>query len=1781
MKSLPLSAILSLALALATAASAQIPINGQLDPAYGQPRAVQSNPTGYGDNTNADPLAANGSELDAAHAVIRDGKLHLLLTGNLETNFNKLNIFIDSRPGGQNTLAGDNPDVDFNGLNNLAGLTFDTGFEADFFLSIGGGGAPVEFFGHYAELGDPGVGIDLGGTGSPNAGFPVTLADGVQVGIDNSNTGGVTDTGGQGDSVTTGIEFSIPLSLIGNPTGPVKISAFITDPDYNNVSNQVLSGLASGTANPGSAATVDFSILPGNQFFSSPRYEVIAGWDNWVDIGARTYNATDLNGATGQAVGTAPSGFGWGNWNNATFVNGASADGTWGTSTEPGADTSATAATSAVGLLNATASGNMNFTVTNTGGVPRLLNKFHFDGTETLAKAAGEWTLSIAEGSHVSIGQVASGTLGIARPMPAGGFDIDLAALDDKRLEPGEAVIFELAFTGGAGDASGGHNAMIDNVAVTAFLTLQVTNTADTGPGSLRQTIIDAPSGSLITFDPALSGQTITLTSGQMLLAKDLSIDASSLTGGLTVSAGNSSRVIEVTPGTTAILNNLILRDGLTPDGAFGSDGKNGGGIYNAGELTLVDCEISHNATGKGGDHQSSSSASAAHGGEGGGIHNTASGVLSLIRCTVSKNTTGTGGDADGLGTADNVSGGGGGNGAGICNYGILTLLDCFLTDNHCGDGGTAANGSGSAIPYEGRGGEGGGIRSNGNSAHLVVENSTVANNSTGQEPGGGDSKAGGGLSIASDGPATILNSTIANNSNPGPGTFYGGGGIAIFGTPTTIRNSTISGNSTGGDGGGIFVFFTGTLTVENSIVADNSSNGTDPDISGTVASTAGINLIGDASGASGLGTVGVDYLTGSPSLAPLGNYGGSTPTMHPLPGSPAIDAAGATDPGGTDQRGFPRFVGGALDIGAVESGSAIYGFVVTTATDENDGLAAGDVSLRDALAFLPRGSSVVFDPAVFNGEPADTITLAHGQLLISKHVQIDASNLPSAVVIDGNNASRIFEIPSGQDAHFINLHLTGGNGAGLTGSGNGGAIYNAGNLLLEDCALASNIVPVGKLGGGLMTTGTGSSATALRCLFSANETSGGSSGGGGIYANSSSTLSCIDSSFTGNLSANTGGAIHVFGAEADIAGSTFNDNGGPSCGDAGAVRATNAAVTITNSTFSGNNALNNGGALFVTGSSSVDVSHCTITGNTAGNGGGIRNNGGTLTLGYTIVAGNTATTTGPDINRSATLTVSGPCVIGINDTVTTEFPAGVPNGGGSFVGTTGTPVDPLIGPLADYGGPTLTMRPLPGSPVLDAATGSALATDQRGLVRPNGVAPDIGAVEALLALTVANTDDSGPDSLRQAIADAEPGATITFDPSLDGGTIALTGGQLVVDRTLKIDATGFAALLEISGENSSRIFDVAPGGHLELCGLHLTEGFALENGGAIRNKGSLVVKNCLLDYNGATNNGGAVDVEPGASAEFIDSTFVHNSAEVGGGLSVAGGTSVTNCTIAFNEASDVGGGIHNFETTVTINHGSITGNSATFNPALNSNSGTYLIDNSIVADNGGGDFFGPSTGTGNLFAGDPQLAPLGNYGGPTPTMPPLPGSPAIEGGILLGSTPLPDQRGEPRPNGPLPDIGAVEAYPLSLLDLADTDNDGIFDLFEGPGGPYPQLTVGTDDSGLDSDGDGKTDAEELAAMTDPLDAVDFFRILSFTKAAGFDAGTNPVFELTVKTFPGVIYRLERQNDPGQPFQGLPGGVFTADDSSETFQVELMPGRDFIRARVLPDLPLELPPTRE
>src|SRR5262249_19529045 len=99
--------------------------------------------------------------------------------------------------------------------------------------------------------------------------------------------------------------------------------------------------------------------------------------------------------------------------------------------------------------------------------------------------------------------------------------------------------------------------------------------------------------------------------------------------------------------------------------------------------------------------------------------------------------------------------------------------------------------------------------------------------------------------------------------------------------------------------------------------------------------------------------------------------------------------------------------------------------------------------------------------------------------------------------------------------------------------------------------------------------------------------------------------------------------------------------------------------------------------------------------------------------------------------------------------------------------------------------------------------------------------------------LTVMNTADSGPGSLRAAIAASGSGDTITFAGSLAGQTITLTSGELVIDHSLAILGAGGENAVSISGNGASRVFDISAGGATEtLAHLRVVRGQASQGAG-------------------------------------------------------------------------------------------------------------------------------------------------------------------------------------------------------------------------------------------------------------------------------------------------------------------------------------------------------------
>src|SRR6186713_2009878 len=181
--------------------------------------------------------------------------------------------------------------------------------------------------------------------------------------------------------------------------------------------------------------------------------------------------------------------------------------------------------------------------------------------------------------------------------------------------------------------------------------TIVVTNTNDSGPGSLRQALADSNDGDMIQFDPALNGQTITLTTTELVVSKSITITGPG-PALLTISRSQQApkfRILHILPSHTVAVSGLTISGGSL-------ENANGAGIFNDNAiLTLSNCSISGNNV----------NAPASPGAGGGGIYN--NGTLTIISSSVSNN------GAFGTWTA---------GGGGIGNGGTMQILHSSIIGN-------------------------------------------------------------------------------------------------------------------------------------------------------------------------------------------------------------------------------------------------------------------------------------------------------------------------------------------------------------------------------------------------------------------------------------------------------------------------------------------------------------------------------------------------------------------------------------------------------------------------------------------------------------------------------------------------------------------------------------------------------------------------------------------------------------------------------------------------------------------------------------------------------------------------------------------------------------------------------------------------------------------------------------------------------------------------------------------------------------------------------------------
>lgn len=448
-----------------------------------------------------------------------------------------------------------------------------------------------------------------------------------------------------------------------------------------------------------------------------------------------------------------------------------------------------------------------------------------------------------------------------------------------------------------------------------------VSNTDDDGCGSLRKAVELANSGDVVQFEPAINGNTITLTSGQILIDKNLTIQGNGFI--FTIVDGYSAgRIFNIGSGDTVNITGLGLQNG---------NAANGGAIASKGYTTISNSYLNNNTA------------------TNGGAVYTDKGTLNLNNSIVVSNTADTGGavvvlnpaifNSSNAGYNENIANGGGGamrlgaatvstlsncqinendapNAGGIYQEGVLNITGSSLFGNHTdGIGGailTLSTGTlgmnQSTLDSNLSGGDGAGIFNYGS---INIQNSTLSRNKI-------MVGAGAGLCMAPGGTAIFSNSTISGNSASN-----GGGGIYSVGNSLSITNCTVTKNVTPQGGGGLWVNSNG-CTIKNSIVADNSASfAHDIQAGGAFITSSGYNIVGDTilsfwvpgtSDILGNSTIAV----ADPELGPLQDNGGPTFT-HAFDCSSIANNAG-TNSGTptTDQRGLPRQYN--RDIGAYEA---------------------------------------------------------------------------------------------------------------------------------------------------------------------------------------------------------------------------------------------------------------------------------------------------------------------------------------------------------------------------------------------------------------------------------------------------------------------------------------------------------------------------------------------------------------------------------------------------------------------------------------------------------------------------------------------------------------------------------------------------------------------------------------------------------------------------------------------------------------------------------------------
>ncbi|CAN5434718.1 hypothetical protein BH09SUM1_BH09SUM1_28090 [soil metagenome] len=368
------------------------------------------------------------------------------------------------------------------------------------------------------------------------------------------------------------------------------------------------------------------------------------------------------------------------------------------------------------------------------------------------------------------------------------------------------------------------------------------------------------------------------------------------------------------------------------------------------------------------------------------------------------------------------------------------------------------------------------------------------------------------------------------------------------------------------------------------------------------------------------------------------------------------------------------------------------------------------------------------------------------------------------------------------------------------------------------------------------------------------------------------------------------------------------------------------------------------------------------------------------------------------------------------------------------------------------------------------------------------------GPATIIVTLTADRTGGGVGVSLREALASANAGDSVTFDNSLVGETITLTMGELLIDKPLVISGPG-ARDLTISANSNSRVFHTShTTGQVFLTGVTITGGLVAGPGAALTNDGggevhlldcaitanraalggaiangnsSMTIERCTISNNQADQTasssgfGGAI-ANAGAALSIVNSTISENSAPFGAGgiYNASADLKVINCTITKNTTSGFAGGIgNNGSPPPSVGNTILCANTASSAAQSNitSNVPFVTLGGNLIAIAAAGSGFTDGADQDQVGNDTSPLAStissaLANNGGPTDThaliFPSAAGDGCVHALLTAENFPsgfLDDQRGESYARHGFVDIGAVDTDPLNItVNTGDDEDDGM-----------------------------------------------------------------------------------------------------------------------------------------